>query len=74
MPTQIDILTNYIMDKIPGEPSQSQGAGETAVRLLAQYREAFVSIMNELGVPGEGYPMNVANAYEIAQRTLEGRT
>ncbi len=31
---QIDKLANYIMFEIPGEPSQDQGAVETAIRLL----------------------------------------
>lgn len=36
--TQIDLLANYIMGEIPGEPSKSEGAGETAIRLLGKYR------------------------------------
>jgi len=31
---QIEILGNFIVMEIPGEPSQSQGAVETAIRLL----------------------------------------
>lgn len=31
---QIDRLATYIMENIPGEPSQSQGAIDTAIRLL----------------------------------------
>ena len=67
---QTEILANYIMAEIPGEPSQSEGAGETAVRVLRSYREAFRNIMNELGVPGDGYPAPVWNAYEIAREAL----
>lgn len=37
--SQIEILADYITSNIPTEPSQSQGAGDTAVRLLKQYRE-----------------------------------
>jgi hypothetical protein len=33
---QIDRLAKYIMDNVPGEPSQNQGAVETAIRLLRQ--------------------------------------
>ena len=31
---QIEELGNFIMREIPGEPSQNQGAVETAIRLL----------------------------------------
>lgn len=68
---QNELVANYIMANVPGEPSRSEGAGECAVRLLAKYRTALIEIMSELGVPGEGYPMPVANAYEIAKQTLE---
>ena len=33
--------------------------------------QALVRIQSELGVPGEGYPANVANAYRIADEALE---
>lgn len=32
---------------------------------------ALKHIQSELGVPGEGYPANVANAYEIAGTAIE---
>jgi len=35
---QIEVIANYIMAEIPGEPSRSEGAGDTAVRLLKEYR------------------------------------
>jgi len=31
---QIDRLARFIMEEVPGEPSQSQGAVDTAIRLL----------------------------------------
>lgn len=31
---QIEKLANFIMENIPGEPSQSEGAVDTAIRLL----------------------------------------
>ena len=68
---QVKILADYIMMEIPGAPSGDDGgAGDTAIRLLKQYRRGFTEIMSELGVPGEGYPMPAANAYEIAKREL----
>lgn len=33
---QIDRLAKFIMDEIPGEPSQSEGAVDTAIRLLRE--------------------------------------
>lgn len=37
--SQIDLLADYIMAEIPGEPSASEGAGDTAIRLLKAYRK-----------------------------------
>jgi hypothetical protein len=37
--SQVDRLAKFIMDQIPGEPSQSEGAIDTAIRLL---RAAYV--------------------------------
>lgn len=34
---QVHILSTFIMKNIPGEPSRSEGAIETAIRLLSQY-------------------------------------
>lgn len=36
---QTKILADYIISEIEGEPSRSEGAGDTAVRLLRSYRE-----------------------------------
>ena len=47
---QIDLLADYIMAEVDGEPSQSEGAGDCAVRLLTKYRKAIRGAMNELGV------------------------
>lgn len=33
---QIDRLARWIMANVPGEPSRSEGAVDTAIRLLAQ--------------------------------------
>ena len=38
---------------------------------VVKLAEALDEIMHELGVPQLGYPMPVANAYEVAKRTLE---
>jgi len=70
---QIQLLANYIMWEIPGEPSRSEGAGDTAIRLLRQYCLALDRIVHELGIPHPGYPAPVANAYEIARDALGGK-
>lgn len=36
---QIEELANFIMAEIPGEPSVSEGAVDTAIRLLRQHRD-----------------------------------
>lgn len=33
---QISQLANYIMQNVPGEPSRSEGAVDTAIRLLRE--------------------------------------
>ena len=45
---------------------------DSSVRLLTEYRAAFAEIMSELGEPGPNYPQPLVNAYEIAERALEG--
>lgn len=32
--TEIDTLATFIMEEVDGEPSQSEGAGTTAVRVI----------------------------------------
>lgn len=34
---QIKRLADFIMENVPGEPSESEGAVDTAIRLLARY-------------------------------------
>lgn len=70
---QKQLLADYILANIPGEPSRSEGFGDVAVRLLRRYRYALDCIMHELGVPQPGYPAPVANAYEIAADALSGK-
>ena len=36
---QIDTLANFIMREIEGEPSQSEGAVDCAIRVMRQYRD-----------------------------------
>ena len=32
--TETEALANFIMAEVPGEPSKSEGAGETAIRII----------------------------------------
>jgi hypothetical protein len=36
---QIDKLANFIMAKVPGEPSENEGAVDTAIRIMSQQLE-----------------------------------
>jgi len=35
--SQIERLANFIMAEVPGEPSQSEGAIDTAIRIIRQF-------------------------------------
>ena len=67
---QNELVANYIMANVPGEPSRDEGAGDCAVRLLDKYRTALLGIMRELGGPSASYPAPIANAYDIARLAL----
>ena len=67
---QVNKLGDYIMENIPGEPNQSEGAVDVAIRLLEKYRIALEDITGELGVPQANYPMPVSNAWKIAMEAL----
>ena len=45
---------------------------ETKVDEAVGYKEALDRIMSELGIPGEGYPAPVENAWHIAEAALLG--
>jgi len=50
--SQIDLLADYIMAEIPGEPSANEGAGDTAIRLLRTYRVKLTQIALKAGLEG----------------------
>ena len=60
---QTELLAAYILHNIPNEPSQSEGAGECAVRLLESYRRALGQIAQA---------PNLDDAHNIAVGALEG--
>lgn len=37
---QLEILANFIMVNVPGEPSKSEGAGECAVRIIRELQQS----------------------------------
>ena len=53
--------------------SASYGDVCRAVDREMKYRKALEDIVHELGVPSEGYPAPVANAYDIAVEALDHR-
>lgn len=74
---QIGQLATYIMDEIPGEPSQSESAVECAIRLLKQWRQDSVtlnslahSVAVVLGETDEGTSV-VANPAELVNRLID---
>lgn len=62
-------LANYILQETPHLPEPHEGAGDTAVRLLKEYRDAMKRIMETLSVPPD-YPAFVGQAYQIAGDAL----
>jgi hypothetical protein len=67
--SQIDLLAKYILKECPAEIG-NEGAGDVAVRLLDRLSSGIKKVLNELGVPGEGYPAPVANAVYILHDAL----
>lgn len=70
-------LTSYIMHEADTEIGKGDPGGESASEIAIRWhkeRDELVKVLttvrNELGVPGDGYPMNVANASEAAQKAL----
>ena len=53
MDNGIKELADYIGGNIPGEPSNSEGACDVAVRLLKKYRFALSGIKNRMNYPEE---------------------
>lgn len=58
---QVDTLANYIMADVPGEPSQSQGAVDTAIRVMQEMATERTNLGREAGgllfdIPDLGKP------------------
>ena len=48
--SQVDRLANVIMFEIPGEPSQNDGAIDTAIRLLRENKERLDDLQEALPI------------------------
>lgn len=46
--TQIEDLSKFILQEVPGEPSQNGGAGECAIRMLMEYQKLSQDLWNLL--------------------------
>ena len=63
---QIDKLANFIMSEIPGEPSLDEGAGDCAIRIIKDHRDA----LEKLACLGNGNFGGNSEGNVIAQRAL----
>lgn len=63
---QLEKLADFIMAEIDGEPSQSEGAGDTAIRLLKRYRTA----LEKLSRLGNEPHLGNSGGNKIAQKAL----
>lgn len=66
---QVGRLAQYILDNVPGEPSQSQGAVDTAIRLLTNFygaRPVGVSLQEDTREPScvENWPECYSGGYD----------
>lgn len=75
---QIEKLANFIMNEIPGEPSESEGAVDTAIRLLKkknlEHLEDVIKIQCSKGNwDYDPYMMGLANGLLMARHLVTGR-
>ena len=62
---QIDQLANFIMAEIPGEPSQSQGSVDTAIRIMTNQREVNAELLGIVKFVAESWCQMAVFCYEI---------
>jgi hypothetical protein len=46
--SELDVLANFILAEVPGEPSRSEGAGRTAVRIIRHLTEQVAALEKRL--------------------------
>lgn len=72
--SQVNRLAEFIMHNIPGEPSQSQGAVDTAIRLLASLtRPAPAEVERVARVIANAMGDNFADAFKNKTRWVAKR-
>ena len=74
---QIDKLANFIMSEIEGEPSQDEGAGDTAIRIIKQLKteiEKYEIALNKLARLGNEPELGNSDGNIIAQQALKVKT
>lgn len=78
---QVGRLAAFILEHVPGEPSQSEGAVDTAIRLLTQHIDRVGEIDNATAVATQddtahagSYFRGMANGLILAQAILRGET
>jgi hypothetical protein len=71
---QIEKLAAFIIREIPGEPGRSEGAVDTAIRVMQMYRKALRSVMFQLHqlVGPADVVTPIFSAYEKARRAHSG--
>jgi hypothetical protein len=75
---EIEDLSKFILQEVPGEPSQSGGAGECATRMLMEYQrltQALWKLLDDISTADDAAKGNdVAfrkRAYALAERRSE---
>ncbi len=64
---QIEKLANFIMAEVDGEPFQSEGVVDTAIRIIRKYRSA----LEELSKLGNEPHLGNSDGNRIAQKAIE---
>jgi len=67
--SEIKVLADFIMAEVEGEPSQSEGAGTTAIRIIKRYKTA----LEKLARLGNEPHLGNSDGNIIAQKALKGK-
>lgn len=76
---QIEKLANFILEEIPGEPSESAGAVDTAIRLLKKKNLENLEDLIEIQCSNgnwnyDSYMMGMANGMLLSRHIVTGRS
>ena len=72
MKTQIDILADFIMANVDGEPSRSEGAGDCAIRIITELKAERDADMGAVEIDDIRYPIPMPVA-ELLKTVSEER-